>query len=146
MLDPEHLLDVVATLPVWRADLDHDPLWIRPVEAFGLEHAAAPLPANLRPSSRTGLANGRFRPRAVSVDRIRTASQPWVRLDALAHYLRAEPGLFDRDGWYSDHVVLYEQAPGTYRILDGTHRVASAILRGDDTLHAQVLDPWDLDT
>lgn len=134
------VLTLVDSLPAWAPHLDDDPDWVRPVGMVGLQVDQSPVVPDR--TAIDSLSSGGRPTVQVPVSTITTASQPHLRLDALAFYLRNHDALFDREGWFGQNLpVLVLRPDGTHRILDGTNRVAAAIVRAATVVPAFVLLP-----
>lgn len=132
---PEEVRDLVASLPTWSVDLDDDPEWVRNTVDFGFAKPMVDEEDERRMDSLVKVLadlNCELNPKPVDMidsAKILYSSQPFVRLDALLHYMQTSE-LFDPDGWYgNNHPVLAPWKDG-YLVLDGTHRALAARLMG----------------
>lgn len=137
----------VAKLPP-PEDYEEDPNWIRPVGEAGLGHAHhgdnswlynASRHASTFVDTEEGSVLHRIPTHAID------SGQETLQLEALHHYVDKGPttsDLYDRDGWYgTSHPVLTPHPTQKNRmvIMDGTHRVAAARLRGESHVMAHVV-------
>lgn len=131
-MEPWEVEALADSLPPWDRSLDDDPAWLVPVSAVGLPQRRG-LPAH---SWRTEEVT------TVQVADLRWCNQPWVRLDALAHYLGSrghQP--FDDDPWYgTEHPLVLALDEGLV-VLDGVHRSAAARIRGQREMTASLVRP-----
>jgi hypothetical protein len=128
---------VMALAPDWEAVL--------PVTAFGLtvrleDHP----PADAWAEGAADVPD----PVPVPVELIRYSTQAeGVLACVLADVITGGTHVAPRDpeGWFDNpHPLLFAWPDGTYTVRDGNHRVAGAILRGDATLTAHVIEWEDL--
>lgn len=137
-LTSDDVLSLVETLPPWQRDLDDDPVWVRSVRSAGFTEIDI---ATMTETERATLLEARTRAsralpsaRSIPTHAIEYAAQPWLRLDALAYYIRqaraadapAYSTLFDRDGWFGNQHPVLVHVRGAFCVLDGTHRCAAS--------------------
>ena len=128
---------VLALAPDWEAVL--------PVTAFGLT-----VRLEDHPPGQAWADSGADVPAPVPVpvELIRYSTQPegvlaCVLADVIANGTHEAPR--DPEVWFDNpHPLLFAWPDGTYTVRDGNHRVTGAILRGDATLTAHVIEWKDL--
>ncbi|SDH49633.1 hypothetical protein [Microbacterium sp. 77mftsu3.1] len=134
----------VATWGTWDPD---EGFYSIDISEVGLRHLSRQRTFTVTRAVDRWMAGDREFPSATSVPigQVTTTMQPILRRDALLWYteqLRAEKDTFDDvvSFYGADGPLGVRWPDGTITLLDGNHRFAAAVVRGDEAFTMQVID------